>query len=74
MEDWEVEKVVAEKDAATNDATDARKTLVLVLLILAASMVSNAITMVRCFHEGLRACVRRRRDVLRWQRCAGVVG
>ena len=55
MEDWEVQKVVAEKDAATMDATGARKTLVWVLMILAASVAANAVTMVRSFHRA-RLC------------------
>ena len=55
VEDWEVKKVVAEKDAATVDAMGARKTLVYVLMILAASVVSNAVMMVRFFP---RTCLR----------------
>jgi len=56
VEDWEVKQVVAEKDAATLDATSARNTLVYVLMILAASVISNAVMMVRHFHAaGARA-------------------
>ena len=47
VEAWEVRQVVKDKDEATTSASEARKLLVWVLMILGVSVIANAIIVVR---------------------------
>ena len=47
VEAWEVRQVVKAKDEATTSASEARKLLVWVIMILGVSVIANAIIVVR---------------------------